>query len=170
MKISGPALKVGDDVNTDVMYPGSYLTLTDWREQAKHIFEGLGPEWPVRVSRHKVLVAGWNIGCGSSREQAATALLGAGIGVVVAKSFARLFLRNCINNGLPVVESAALADACADGETLTVDVAAGSATLGQQLYSFAPLPPELLAIVSGGGLLARLKAASRGGIDGTDAR
>jgi 3-isopropylmalate/(R)-2-methylmalate dehydratase small subunit len=154
--LEGAVLTVADDVNTDVVYPGRYLTIVDWSEQALHAFEGLGEHWPVRVRAHPVLCAGWNFGCGSSREQAVTALIGAGVKLVVAKSFARLYLRNCINNGLAVVESPELADAASAAGHVQVDLAAGLGRAGGEAISFPALPPPLLSIVMEGGLLRRL--------------
>ena len=156
--MSGPVLLLGDDVSTDLIYPGRYLTVTDRAEQALHALEGFGPAWPDRLRGVPILAAGWNLGCGSSREQAATALMAAGVTLVVARSFSRLFLRNCINNGLPVIESPAIVDHLADGTHLTADIALGDASIGGQSFRFEPLPPALLAIIRQGGLLAQLKA------------
>lgn len=159
MRVSGQALRFGDDLNTDVIYPGRYLPIVERAEQARHVMEGLGDDWPQRVARYAVIVAGWNLGCGSSREQAATALIGAGVRLVIAGSFSRLFLRNCINNGLPVIESADLAGAIATDAQVDADLAAGVAETGGRRFVFAPLPPRLIAIVSAGGLLAQLRQA-----------
>ncbi len=151
-------LLLGDDVSTDLIYPGRYLTVADRAEQARHALEGLGPEWPDRLRGYPVLAAGFNLGCGSSREQAATSLLAAGVRLIVARSFSRLFLRNCINNGLPIVESPALVDRLATGALLSADMAAGIARLGEETIVFDRLPPPLLAIIERGGLLAQLRA------------
>src|SRR5262245_6640738 len=103
MQISGEVLRVGDDIDTDVIYPARYMSLVDRSVQAQHLFEALGDDMAGKVARHPVLATGWNFGCGSSREHAVTALLGAGVRLVAGKSFARLFFRNAINNGLPVI-------------------------------------------------------------------
>ena len=166
MRISGPAIVVGDDINTDIMYPGRYLTEYDPEEQAKHLFEGLGDEWPGRIRRHKVVVGGWNMGAGSSREQVATGLLTAGIQVVVAKSFSRLFFRNAINNGLPLVESPELAESIRDGDEVTIDLAKGEAQVRNLTIRFEPLPPRLQEIVTHRGLWGWLKAKGRKGTEG----
>jgi 3-isopropylmalate/(R)-2-methylmalate dehydratase small subunit len=147
---------IGDDVSTDLLYPGRYLTVTDRAEQARHALEGMGADWPSRLQGIKVLGAGWNLGCGSSREQAATALLGAGIRLVVARSASRLFFRNCINNGLPIIICETLAGDLRDGAWLEADLSQGCAVYGGYTYNFPPLPEVLLAILRDGGLLARL--------------
>jgi 3-isopropylmalate/(R)-2-methylmalate dehydratase small subunit len=157
VNISGKVLVLGDDVSSDLIYPGRYLTVSDRTEQARHALEGLGEDWPDRIRGYTVLGAGWNLGCGSSREQAATALLAAGIRLVVARSLSRLFLRNCINNGLPVIESDALAAALAEGVLLSADLTGGTARVDERTFHFEPLPEGLLAIVRDGGLLARLR-------------
>ncbi|MSO94159.1 MAG: 3-isopropylmalate dehydratase small subunit [Rhodospirillales bacterium] len=158
MHINGPAVVVGDDINTDVMYPGRYLTEYDPEEQAKHLFEGLGDEWPAKIKRHKVVVGGWNMGAGSSREQVATGLLAAGVQVVVAKSFSRLFFRNAINNGLPLVESPELAESIREGDEVIIDLAKGEAQVRNLTIRFEPLPPRLQEIVTHRGLWGWLKA------------
>jgi 3-isopropylmalate dehydratase small subunit len=157
MLITGPVILLGDDVSTDLIYPGRYLTVSDRTEQALHAMEGIGEDWPKRLRTFPIVAAGWNFGCGSSREQAATALLGAGVKLVVAKSFSRLYMRNCINNGLPVIESAAIVDHLATGTVMTADVGLGQAQIGDHAVAFPPLPPSLLAIIQQGGLLARLR-------------
>jgi methanogen homoaconitase small subunit len=153
VNISGKVLVLGDDVSSDLIYPGEYLTLTDRAAQARHALEGFGVDWPERLRRYSVLGAGWNLGCGSSREQAATALLAAGIQLVVARSMSRLFLRNCINNGLPVIESDELASAISDGITVSADVACGEAQVDGRTIHFERLPPALLQIVRDGATL-----------------
>ena len=158
MLIAGPVLLLGDDVSTDLIYPGRHLTIADRAEQARHALEGLGAEWPDRLRGFPVLAGGFNLGCGSSREQAATSLLAAGVRLVVARSFSRLFLRNCINNGLPIIESPRLVDRLATGTQLTADLDAGRAQVDGETIAFDRLPPALLAIIADGGLLARMRA------------
>lgn len=159
MKISGRALVIaGDDVNTDVIYPGRYLTIIDREEQAKHVFEGLGDDMPGRIRAYPILVAGWNLGPGSSREQAATGLLAAGVRLVIAKSFARIFFRNAINNGLPLVESPELVDLISDDDEVTVDLAAGMAEVKGHAVRFEPLPASLRGILDHGGLWGYYRA------------
>lgn len=157
MKLSGRVFVLGDDVDTDVIYPARYLTVLDWAEQATHIFETLGPEMPAKLRGFPVVAAGWNLGCGSSREHAVTGMLGAGVRLVVAKSFARIFFRNSINNGLAVVESPALVDALAGNDEVSVDLTSGVANCRQGQVRFAPLPPFLLGILQQGGLWASIR-------------
>ena len=158
MRITGRCMVLGDNINTDIVYPGRHLSILDWKEQARYAFENLGPEMPAKVASHPVIVAGRNFGCGSSREHAATALLGAGTQAVVAKSFSRIFFRNCVNNGLAVIQSEELPDLVADGDTLTADLAAGKAEVGGRTVAFDPLPQSLLDILRHGGLWGRWKA------------
>lgn len=159
MKLSGRVFLLGDDVDTDVIYPARYLTVLDWAEQATHVFEALGPQMPAKLREFPVVAAGWNLGCGSSREHAVTGLLGAGVRLVVAKSFARIFFRNAINNGLAVVESPVLVDTLAEAAEVAVDLTAGIATCRRGTVRFEPLPPFLLGILQQGGLWASVRAA-----------
>lgn len=152
MIVRGAALKVGDDVDTDIIYPGKYIGLVDPADQAKHVFETLGDDMPEKVRRHPILVAGENLGSGSSREHAVTALRGAGVRLVIAASFARIFYRNAINNGLPLIVSPEIAAAVHDGAELEVDLSQGTARVGDRTFSFPSLPPALQAIVERGGL------------------
>ena len=152
MIVQGAALRVGDDVDTDIIYPGKYIGLVDPADQAKHVFETLGEDMPERVRRHPILVAGENLGMGSSREHAVTALLGAGVRLVIAASFARIFYRNAINNGLPVIVSPQIAAAVEDGAKIEVDLARGIARVAGRDIAFASLPSALSAIIERGGL------------------
>ena len=104
MKVTGTAMKFGDNVDTDVILPGKYLVLIDPRELAKHAMEGLDSTFPEKAKKRVIVVGGKNFGCGSSREQAPLALKYAGVKCVLADSFARIFFRNAINIGLPVIE------------------------------------------------------------------
>lgn len=158
MRIAGSALVVGHDVNSDLLYPARFMGLPDRTVQARHALEGLGPEWPARVAAHPVLVAGWNIGGGSAREEAVTALLGAGVRLVVARSFARLFFRNCINNGLAAIACEALPDV-GTGAAIAADLAEGWVEADGVRLAVAPLPEALLSILHHGGLLATLRNA-----------
>lgn len=157
MKVGGTTVYVGDDVDTDVMYPGRYLSVLEPSEQAKYLFEPLGPELRTRLSEGGVLVGGWNLGCGSSREHAVTSLIGVGTRLVIAKSFARIFFRNMVNNGLPAVASEELACALSDGAQVSVDLQNGIAIANGTEIAFTPLSAELLEIVMAGGLWRRNK-------------
>jgi 3-isopropylmalate dehydratase small subunit len=152
-RLGGPCLKVGDDVNTDVVIPARYLVSIDPAELAEHAFEPLGPEIQAQLRRSPIVVAGRNFGCGSAREQAATCLIGAGVQAVVAASFARVFFRNAINTGLLAVESPEAAAAVQDGQEVFVDVDAGTVHVGEQSYTFPPYPESLRGIIDAGGLI-----------------
>jgi 3-isopropylmalate/(R)-2-methylmalate dehydratase small subunit len=156
-QLSGRLIKFGNNVNTDVIIHARYLVTIDPDELAKHVFEVLGEDVPARVREHQFVVAGDNFGCGSAREQAASAIRGAGIQAVIARSFARVFFRNAINEGLPVLACPALPERVADGDELTVDLAAGTITHRDQTYAVAPLPESVRAILDAGGLLPFLK-------------
>jgi len=158
VRIAGSALVIGDEVNSDLLYPARFMGLPDRAVQARHALEGLGAEWPPRVAAHPVLVAGWNIGGGSAREEAVTALLGAGVRLVVARSFARLFFRNCINNGLAAVEAEDLPD-LETGALVAADLAEGWLEAGGTRLDVPPLPEALLSILRHGGLLATLRSS-----------
>lgn len=159
MNTEGIATCVGDDIDTDLMYPGRYLAVLDPAEQARYLFDALGPAIRERLKSGGVLAGGWNLGCGSSREHAVTALIGAGTRLVVGKSFSRIFFRNMINNGLAAIESPELAGAIRDDSHIWADLAAGRARVDGRPFEFAPLGPELLSIVAAGGLWAARNVA-----------
>jgi 3-isopropylmalate/(R)-2-methylmalate dehydratase small subunit len=156
--ITGTVWKYGDDINTDVIFPGKYTyTVTDPQEMAAHALEDLDPEFAGKVAMGDVIVGGKNFGCGSSREQGATCLVYAGVGAVIAKSFSRLFFRNAINAGLPLVQSPEAVEALQKGDTVTVDVAAGKVTTPKGEFGFPPLPDAVIGIFEAGGLLPYTK-------------
>ncbi len=158
--ITGRVWKYGDDVNTDVIFPGKYTyTLTEPAEMARVALEDLDPEFAPGVRKGDVIVAGANFGCGSSREQGATVLVHAGVGAVIARSFSRLFFRNAINAGLPLVQSPEAVDALAKGDEVTVDVAAGQVATPRGTFSFPPLPPAVIGIFEAGGLIPHTRKA-----------
>jgi len=159
MRLEGRATVLGDDVDTDMIFPGRYLAVLDPRDQAKHLFEPLGSELRDRALAGGVLVAGWNFGCGSSREHAVTSMLGGGIRLVVARSFSRIYFRNAVNNGLAVVACPPAIDLIRDDDAVGVDLALGQVRTPSGEATFAPLPPELLSILSAGGLWASRKRA-----------
>ncbi len=161
--ISGRAVKFGDNVNTDVILPGKYLPLIDPKELGQHAMEGLDHSFTKKAREGVVLVAGKNFGMGSSREQAPIALKHSGVKCVVAESFARIFYRNAINIGLPVVECKNVADRVEEGDLLTVDLKAGvvkNASKGATLKA-TQLPPFILEILSDGGLIENLRKKAR---------
>jgi 3-isopropylmalate/(R)-2-methylmalate dehydratase small subunit len=157
-QIKGRVWKLGDNIDTDLIYPGKYLPIIDAPEMALHALEGYDPEFPKKIKKGDIIVAGSNFGCGSSREQAATSLKHAGIVCVVAKSFSRIFFRNAINQGLALVESKEAPDQIREGETLTIDFAGGEIVTSQgRKFSFPPLPQFLMGILEDGGLIPHVK-------------
>ena len=154
MIIEGTALVIAqDDVDTDVIFPGAYLNVLDTREMARYLFEGLDAGLRERIVPGTILVVGDNFGSGSSREQAATAMQAAGITCVVAKSFARIFHRNCINLGLPAIPSPEAAAAARDGSAVRVDPEAGEVEVDGERYPAPVLPPFMLELLEAGGLV-----------------
>jgi 3-isopropylmalate/(R)-2-methylmalate dehydratase small subunit len=158
MKLAGKCHKFGNDVNTDYIISGRHKFKTlDMKELAKHVMEDLDPEFYTRVSQGDFIVAGTNFGCGSSREQAPLAIINADIGAVIAKSFARIFYRNCINTGLPLIECDT--DQINAGDQLKIDLDQGTLlneTTGA-VIKISPLPPVMLKILSEGGLVEHFK-------------
>jgi 3-isopropylmalate/(R)-2-methylmalate dehydratase small subunit len=151
--ITGRVWKYGDDVNTDVIFPGKYTySISDPKEMARHALEDLDPSFVENVRPGDIIVAGKNWGCGSSREQAVTCLKEAGVGAVVARSIARIFFRNCINQALPIVTCDAV-DGVEKGEEITIDFSAGVVTTPRAEYAFPPLADEIMAILEAGGLI-----------------
>jgi len=161
----GKVWKYGDSVNTDVIFAGKYTyTIMPPEEMAKHALEDLDPQFAKNVKPGDVIVAGKNFGCGSSREQAAACLKYAGVQAVVAKSFARIYYRNAINLGLPVLQSPEAADALQTGDGVEVDFAAGKIRSGAHEFGFPPYPPAVLGIIEAGGLIeyTKKKLAAKG--------
>lgn len=150
--------KYGNDVNTDVIFPGKYTyTVTDPDEIANHALEDLDPDFAGKVQKGDMIVAGSNFGCGSSREQAASCLKYAGIEAVIAKSFARIFYRNAINFGLPAIVCPEAAGALTSGETIKIDLVRGQIRAKDKVYQFVPFPEFMMEIIRDGGLLAHIK-------------
>jgi 3-isopropylmalate/(R)-2-methylmalate dehydratase small subunit len=163
MKVSGPVVKFGNNVDTDVILPGKYLILTDPMDLAKHALEGLDPAFPEKAKKGVIVVGGKNFGCGSSREQAPLALKYSGAKGVVAESFARIFFRNAINIGLPVVECQGISGVVENGDELTVDFDSGKVTnvsKGRTLQG-TKLPEFILEILADGGLIENLQKKMR---------
>jgi 3-isopropylmalate/(R)-2-methylmalate dehydratase small subunit len=156
-KISGRVWKYGDDVNTDVIFPGKYTySISDRQEMAQHALEDLDPDFVKNVRPGDIVVAGKNWGCGSSREQAVIALKEIGVGAIVARSFARIYFRNCINEGLPIVTCDAV-DGVETGEEITIDFEAGKVSTPRGEYAFPPLPASVLEILNAGGLVPHVR-------------
>jgi 3-isopropylmalate/(R)-2-methylmalate dehydratase small subunit len=150
---------LGDDIDTDIIYPGRYLNITDREKTAEHLFELAFPQIRVEMRPGEVIVGGKNFGCGSSREQAAAALKYAGAGAVIAASFARIFFRNAINLGLPVVVSVEASSGCAADDELEIDLIAGEIRNRTQnrVFRAAPLDPRAAELLGAGGLIPYLK-------------
>jgi methanogen homoaconitase small subunit len=149
--IRGKAWVFGDDVDTDVIIPGKYLRTKDARLWAEHAMEGIEANFASQVEPGDVIVAGRNFGSGSSREQAPRALKGAGVAVVIARSFARIFYRNSINVGLALIEADVT---CQKGDTVEVDLERGTVRVGENVYQGTRLPDFLRKILEDGGLVA----------------
>ncbi len=160
MEFSGIAHKYGRDVDTDVIIPARYLNTSDPAELAKHCMEDLDLGFTSKVKPGDILVAEENFGCGSSREHAPIAIKAAGISVVIARSFARIFYRNAINTGLPIMEAPGAVDGISDGDTVVVDADAGvirNLTTGD-VFQAQPFPPFIREIIEQGGLVEATRA------------
>ncbi|TLZ86799.1 MAG: 3-isopropylmalate dehydratase small subunit [Methanobacteriota archaeon] len=157
-RYQGRAWIFGDDISTDHIIAGKYLGTTDSRVFAEHAFEAVDPTWAKNVRPGDLIVAGANFGCGSSREQAPVALKTLGISAILANSFARIFFRNAINLGFPVVECAGLRDRVKSGDVVALDLAGGEVRIPSgETFKFTPLPPNVLEILEAGGLVPKLR-------------
>ena len=163
MKIEGRALKYGDNINTDEIIPGVYLNITDGKELAKHCMEPIDKDFLRKVKERNILVAGKNFGCGSSREHAPIALKGAGVSFIIAASFARIFFRNALNIGLPIVECREAAQGIRDNDRLIIDWVEGKIQnlAKKESYPMAPFPPFLRELIKQGGLEKYIKNRMR---------
>ena len=156
-QLTGRVWKYGDDVNTDVIFPGKYTySISDPKEMALHALEDLDPGFVAAVRPGDIIVAGKNWGCGSSREQAVVCLKETGVGAIVARSFARIYFRNAINQALPIVTCDAV-DGVENGDEITIDFAAGTVTTPRWTFTFPPLPAEVLEIIEDGGLIPHVR-------------
>jgi len=159
----GRVWKYGDNVNTDVIFAGKYTyNIMPPEEMARHALEDLDPGFAPGVKPGDVIVAGKNFGCGSSREQAAACLRFAGVQAIVAKSFARIYYRNAINLGLPVLQSAEASEALQTGDEVEIDFAAGKIRSGGREFGFPAYPPAVLGIIEAGGLIEYTKKKLEG--------
>ena len=160
LKLRGRVAAVlGDNIDTDIIYPGRYLNITDREKTAEHLFELVYPEIRACLQPGEIIVAAKNFGCGSSREQAAAALKFAGVGAVIAASFARIFYRNAINLGLAAVVAPEASAICMVGDELEIDLAGGSIRniTKEGEIAAAPLDPRAVALLEAGGLIPYLK-------------
>lgn len=154
MIIDGRAVVIREnDVNTDVLYPGPYLNIDDPEHMKRYLFEGLDPLLRDRLGGDVVLVVGENFGGGSSREHVPLAMKASGIRAVVGRSFARIFYRNCINLGLPVIACGSAVEAVRDGSRLSIDAVRGTVTVDGSSFRASPLPPFVIDMVGRGGLI-----------------
>jgi 3-isopropylmalate/(R)-2-methylmalate dehydratase small subunit len=159
MRVTGTAIKFGANVDTDVILPGKYLVLIDPKELAKHAMEGLDPEFPKKAQKGVIVIGGKNFGCGSSREQAPLALKYSGVRCVLAESFARIFFRNAINIGLPIIECKGISTATDEGDNIEVDFETGeiqNISKGKKFH-VPGLPPFIVEILTDGGLIENLR-------------
>ena len=167
MQFKGTVFRYGRDIDTDVIITARYLNTSDPAELAKHCLEDLDPTFVSRVSAGDIVVAEENFGCGSSREHAPVAIKAAGVSCVIAKSFARIFYRNSINMGLPILECPEAVDAISDGDVVLVDADTGAITdeTTGSVFQAQPFPPFIQEIINDGGLVARTKRvmAEKGG-------
>ncbi|MCQ2486469.1 MAG: 3-isopropylmalate dehydratase small subunit [Clostridia bacterium] len=157
---TGDVIKYKDNVDTDVIIPARYLTTGDPAELAKHCMEDLDTTFVNRVKEGDIIVAGYNFGCGSSREHAPISIKASGVSVVIAKSFARIFYRNSINIGLAIVECPEAVDAISEGDKVSVDLDTGiitDITTGEQ-FKTEPFPESIQNIINAGGLVEAVKA------------
>ena len=166
MKFNGRVIKYGDNVDTDVIIPARYLNTIDKKELASHCMEDVDATFAARVKPGEIVVAGRNFGCGSSREHAPIAIKACGVACVIAASFARIFYRNALNIGLPIVECPEASEAISAGDTVTVDLDRGTVTdetTGRD-FKVEAYPPFMQELVSAGGLAAYLKAKGKAGL------
>lgn len=159
MKTQGHVFKYGDNVDTDVIIPARYLNTADAKELAKHCMEDIDTEYVNNVQPGDIMVAGWNFGCGSSREHAPLVIKTCGTGCVIAKSFARIFYRNAINIGMPILECETAADEIQPGDEVSIDFDTGIITniTAGKTYQAEPFPEFIQNIIRKGGLLASLQ-------------
>lgn len=159
MKFEGKVIKYGSNVDTDVIIPARYLNTIDHKELASHCMEDLDTTFVQRVQPGDIMVAEYNFGCGSSREHAPIAIKASGISLVIAKSFARIFYRNSINIGLPIVECPEAVDAIMEGHELSCDMDKGeitNLTTGEK-FTTQPFPSFIQTIIENGGLIESIK-------------
>ena len=158
--VTGTVFKYGDNVDTDVIIPARYLNAPSPAELASHCMEDIDPAYATSVHKGDIMVGGWNFGCGSSREHAPIAIQASGAACVIAASFARIFYRNAINIGFPILECPEAARAISSGDKVSVDFATGVITdeTNGNVFHAQPFPPFIQQIISAGGLMKSIKA------------
>lgn len=157
--MKGKVWKFGNDIDTDLILPGRYLVLRDPEDLAEHVMEGADPEFAKKVNNGDIIVGGTNFGCGSSREHAPIAIKGVGVSVVVAESFARIFYRNAINIGLPLIEVKDISKYVSEGDEIEINMEEGilkNLNTGKE-FKIKGLPEFMLEILNEGGLIPYLK-------------
>ena len=157
MTVKGKTHKYGDNIDTDVIIPARYLNTSDPEELKAHCMEDIDTEFIKKVSVGDIMVGGKNFGCGSSREHAPIAIKASGISCVIAESFARIFFRNAINIGLPILESAEAVQAIKDGDIVEVDFDKGEIRAAGRVFEVPPFPESIQKIIKAGGLLNAIK-------------
>ena len=160
MKFQGKTIKYGDNVDTDVIIPARYLNTIDKKELASHCMEDIDKDFVKKVQAGDIMVAGYNFGCGSSREHAPIAIKESGISLVIARSFARIFYRNSINIGLAILECSEAVDGISEGDLVETDLDNGviyNKTTGKS-FKTQPFPTFIQNIISNGGLVESIKA------------
>jgi 3-isopropylmalate/(R)-2-methylmalate dehydratase small subunit len=155
--IRGRVYRFGDNINSDIIIPGRYLIYIEPEKLAEHAFEVLGADVPRKLRSYDVFVAGRNFGCGSAREQAATAIIGLGVKAVIACSFARTFYRNAINSGLPIIECPSLYEAVREDDQIEIDMTNGSIQCNGKQHTFPKFPDSVRELLELGGLAEYLK-------------
>jgi 3-isopropylmalate/(R)-2-methylmalate dehydratase small subunit len=152
----------GDDIDTDVLYPGEFLSISDVSEMTKHLFEGLDPTLRDRLGGDTALVVGANFGAGSSREHVPQAMRASGIRFVLGRSFARIFYRNCINLGLPALIAPEAAKRARPDSRLRLDLSGGTIEVDDDSFPLLPLPPFMTEMFRAGGLVPWMRAQLSG--------
>lgn len=164
MKLKGNVFKYGDHVDTDVIIPAKYLNTADPKELAKHCMEDIDTEYATKVQEGDIIVAGVNFGCGSSREHAPLAIKGSGASCIIARTFARIFFRNSINIGLPILECSEAVDGISAGDVVEVDTDTGiitNVTTGKE-FKAQPFPEFLQNLITSGGLVKYIAKSVKG--------
>jgi len=163
LTIRGVPLLLGDNVSSDIILQARYSLLSDLKEMAKHVLEDLGSEIAQKIQNCSIIVAGKNFGCGTGREASAVALKAAGVKVVLARSFSRIFFRNAINHGIAAIEWDRPDDLLKEGESLEISIMEGIVRVDGQSFQIKKLPPMVMNILNAGGLIeyARKKLGRR---------
>jgi 3-isopropylmalate/(R)-2-methylmalate dehydratase small subunit len=163
MELQGKVWKFGDDIDTDLIIPARYLNVSDGSELARYCFADIRPDFAKEVSSGDILIAGRNFGCGSSREHAPLAIREAGVSVIIAKSFARIFYRNSFNIGLPLLESEEAVEGILEGEQVAFNLASGEckSIASGKIYKASPIPDFMRELIKAGGLVDYIRRSEK---------